>query len=241
MTDFNNNEGLTEHQVSVKEKILIDIANEVAKSRNSDGQISKMPVHSNIEQFIDAVQQVINIDQEGAASKVILKDERAAGNIMEDPKNPGEDVSGVVLYSMERRAPGTMKGGNTPFNETRRELKPRVREVLGDSQEHPDEAKIIYSQWFDNQLCFKIVARRAHRANELALWFEELMECNRYFFAGRGITKYYFWERKRDEFQQLGNEPYFTRPLMYYVRTERSYELSEQTLNNIVVCLTSKK
>jgi hypothetical protein len=241
MTDFNDNEGLTDHQISVKEKIVIDIFSEVAKARKSEGQISSIPAHSNIEQFIDAVQEVVNNDQENAASKVILKDERAAGNIFEDPKDPGQEVSGTILYTMERRAPGTMKGGNTPFDASRREIKPRVREVKGDSQEHPDEARVTYSQWFDNLICFRIAARTAHRANELALWFEELMECNRYFFAGRGITRYYFWERERDEFQQVGNDPIFYRPLYYYVRTERSYDISEQTLNNIVVCLTSKK
>lgn len=241
MIEFSENSGLTDLQISLKEKIVVDISAQKGRAISSQGQISKTDAHSTIEEFIDAVQEVVNIDQADAAQKVILKDERAAGSIFEDPHNVGQDVSGVIIYKMEKREPGTMKGGNQPFDGARREIKPRVREVLSDSQEHPGEAKVVYSQWFDNLVCFRITARTAHRANELALWFEELMECNRYFFAGRGINRYHFWERSRDEFQQVGDESYFYRPMYYYVRTEKTYKLSEQALNNIVVCLTSKK
>ena len=241
MMDFNNNEHLTDEQISLKEKIKIDITEKKAKSLKTYGQMSTQPAHSTIEEFIDAVQEAVNLDQVNASQRVILKDKHAAGNIFEDPQDASADVSGVILYSMKKRAPGTMKGGNSPFDEGRRELQPRIRDVISESLETPGEATVLYGQWFDNLICFEIAARTAHRANELALWFEEVMECNRYYFAGKGIHRYFFHERDEDKHQQIGNESVFYRPMVYYVRTEKSYKLSERALNNIVVCLTSKE
>lgn len=207
--------------------------------RDKRSSISSMPVHSDIEQFIDAVAHAVDFDQKKADKKIVVKDEDVGGKIMEHPKYPNTDLGGVILYSMVRRAPGTMEGGNEAFNRQRREVKPRIRDVVTHDPENPGRALIYQSQWFDNLIRFKIVTRSATQANKLALWFEEFMELHRYYFAGLGITKFFFDEREEDKFEQIGNEPYYTRSLIYYVRTERTFELNEQAINNIVVCLTS--
>lgn len=241
---FSNNEGLSQDQIDIKQQIVAEISSDYQKYFKRGGpRISCQPAHSDIDQFVDAVKEAIDIDQSQAEAKVILKDDNAAsgGYIFEDPHEPGVDVSGVVLYSMDKRGPGTTEGGNKPFDRSRRELKPRVRDVIKDDPRYPGQAVVRYSQWFDNYISFKVCAKTAHRANRLALWFEDLMEVNRYFFAGKGINRYYFDRREKDSFQQIGNEGYYGREIIYYVRTERSYEVTEQKLNNIVVSLTKEK
>lgn len=235
--NFAYNTGLNNDQIQLKEELVRQIQADAQRDRK--GGISSMPVHATLEQFIDAVAHLVDFNQKSATKKVILKDEDTGGNIMEHPKYPNEDLGGVVLYSLVRRAPGTTEGGNEPFSRQRRETRPRIREIVTNDPLDPGRATVIKSQWFDNLLRFKIVARSSTQANQLALWFERLMENNRYYFAALGITRFFFDEREEDKFSQIGNEPYYIRPLLYYVRTEETFEINEQALNNIVVCLTS--
>lgn len=234
---FTFNAELDEEQIRIKTELVRHIQSEAQKDIRKS--MSTMPVHCDIEQFIDSVAALIDFDQRKADNKVVLKDTHAGGKIMEHPKYPNQDLGGVVLYSMVERAPGTMEGGNEPFSRQRREIKPRIRDIISNDPKTPGQATVVKSQWFDNLIQFEIVARSATQANKLALWFEDLMECNRYYFAALGITKYFFDMRGKDAFEQNGNEGYYKRPLIYYVRTERTFEIREQALNNIIVCLTS--
>lgn len=239
---LNYNDGLSNREIQLKEALTREILRDYAKlSRGLKGEsTSKIPAHSSIEGFVDSVKDLIDLDQQTSGQRVILKDDYARGNILQDPTDANKELSGVVLYSMKRRAPGTMEGGNTWFDKSRREVKPRLREIITNDPCNPGQAKLIYSQWFDNEIKFDICARTNKRANELALWFEELMETNRPFFAFRGITKYFFNERSEDEFKQYGNDYYEYRPYCYFVRTEKTYEVTEQALNRLVIKLNKE-
>jgi len=238
---FKYNIGLDETEKALKEELTREILRDYSKLQRRNEAISKLPAHSDIDQFIDAVKELIDIDQETSGQRVILKDDYTTDNIMEDPENPTKELSGVVLYSMKRRAPGTMEGGNAWFDRGRREVKPRIREIITDDPCNPGKAKIVYSQWFDNEVKFDIVARTNKRANELALWFENLMETNRPFFAYRGITKYFLDQREADDFKQYGNDPFECRPYCYFVRTEKTYEVTEEALNRLIIRLNTNK
>ena len=235
---FNYNTDLTANEVRLKEELVREINRDYNKLQRTSS-MSSIPAHSNIEQFIDSVKELIDADQVTADQRVILKDDYSTDNILEDPSDPAKELSGVVLYSMERRAPGTMEGGNTWFDNGRREVKPRVRDIVTDNPDNPGQAKIIYSQWFDNEVKFQISARTNKRAYELALWFENLMEANRPYFAFKGITKYFMNTRKADDFRQYGNDTIEIRPYYYFVRTEKTHEVTEQALNNLIVKLNT--
>jgi len=235
------NEGLTANQITLKEQLTREILRDYGKLNNSLGHISKIPYHSSIEGFVDGVKELVDGDQLTTGQRIILKDDYATDNVMEDPADPTKELSGVVIYSLKRRAPGTMEGGNTWFDKSRREVKPRIREVITNDPNNPGQAKIIYSQWFDNEVKFDIIARTNKRANELALWFETIMETNRPFFAFKGITKYFMNLREADDFRQYGNDPFEIRPYCYFVRTERTYEVTEQALNKLIISLNTAK
>lgn len=238
---FSFNEGLSDNQIDLKDKITREILRDYGSVCDDPrGAISKTPRHGDIEEFIDAIAELIAMDQETAEQRVMLKDQHAEGNIMEDPDDPAKELSGVVLYAMKRRAPGTMAGGNVWFNRERREVKPRIREIITNDPNNPSQAKIVYSQWFDNEVLFEIVARTNKRANELALWLEDLLERNRTFFMCRGFQRYLYNMREEDGQKQYGNDNYHVRPLCYFVRTERTNEVSEQTLNRLVITLTQQ-
>lgn len=236
---FDYNAELDQEQIEIKQEIIRQVQRDYQKAARRSSSMSSIPASCDIDEFVDGVAALVDFDQAKNHKKVILKDEHVSGKIMEHPKYPKEDVSGVVLYSLVRRAPGTTAGGNEPFSRARREIEPTIKDVIVNDPKNPGRATILKSQWFDNLVRFQVVARSATQANKLALWFEDLMECNRYYFAGIGITRFFFDEREEDKFEQIGNEGYYMRSLIFYVRTEKMYELSEQAINNIVVCLTS--
>ena len=132
-----------------------------------------------------------------------------------------------------------MSGGNTWFDKTRREAKPRIREIITNDPDNLGQASIVYSQWFDNEVEFSVCSRTNKRSNELADWFENLMESNRIYFAFKGIGRYLLDQRKSDGFTQIGNEGYHYRPFCYMVRTEKTYTVTEQSINRIIISLTT--
>ena len=236
---FNFNEYLTSDQIDLKNKILAEIKNDEAHIGLRPGQISTVPSHCSLDGFADLVKALIDLDQRTSDQRVTLLDNYSRTNVFEDPLNPLKELSGVVLYSVEHRSPGSMAGGNNWFSRERREVKPRVRSIVyNDNSCCPGQAKIIYSQWFDNEVRFDVCARTNKRANNLAAWFENLMESNRLYFGLHGANKFFFDRRERDEFVQLGNEGYERRPYFYRLRTEETYTLTEQTLNKVIMTLS---
>lgn len=237
---YDFNESLSEEQLKIKETLIKEITKDYDGSApKTIPSISSIPVHTDIDGFIDSVAALVDMDQIHADQKVVLLDNYDRQNIFQDFEDPTKEYSGVVLYSMIRRAPGTMTGGNTYFAEGRREVKPRIRAIEKDPI--TGQANIYYSQWFDNEVLLEVCARTNKRANELANWFEDLMEKNRIFFALKGITKYNMDRREADKFLQIGNDGVESRPFVYMLRTEKTYMLTEQMINKIVVSLTTSK
>lgn len=85
---------------------------------------------------------------------------------------------------------------------------------------------------------FEVVAKTSKQANKLVDWFEEFMEVNREIFAKKGIVKYHFDKRESDRFLTRGETGYYVRPMVYYVRTERTYAITESKINKLVVKLS---
>lgn len=235
--DFKLNEGLTEEQLRLKYDYVETITGVPYVLKNAGPRT--IDAHSTIEQFIDKVKTVIEFEQKDFKNKVILIDEFSKGNIFENPEKPGEDVRAVITYTLCRRAPGTTKGGNMPFDKSRTERVPQYRGARYDDVENPREIIMYMGQWFDNEICFDIHARSNKEANEIALWFENIMEGNRQFFAYNGILKYYFVERETDSVVKEGDDVVHVRPMKYWVRTEKCYEITEQAINKIVILLTT--
>jgi len=236
---FNYNEHLNTQQVSLKEQIVLEVLRDYSKPIEKRRSMSSIPVHASLDSFIDNTKALIDLDQETSDQRILLLDEYSEQNILQDPEDSTKELSGAVLYSLARRAPGTTAGGNIWFSRERREVKPRIREIIANDPNNLGQTKIIYSQWFDNEVQFSICARTNKRANDLAPWFEDLMEVNRTYFALKGTTRYLLDKRDADVFSQMGNEGYHYRPFCYLVRTEKTYTVTEQAINKIIISLTT--
>ncbi|MDD3412438.1 MAG: hypothetical protein PHY47_00395 [Lachnospiraceae bacterium] len=231
------NESLTPEQIGIKNEYIKSLTEGAFLQREfAPSSINK---NTSLNGFITLVKEAIDRDQKEKKNKIIFIDEYAKVNKFENPHKPGEDARAIVSYSLNRRAPGTTAGGNTPFDKSRREIKPQFRGVGIDEIKAPGQITFYSGQWFDNLICFHIYARSNKEANDIADWFEELMECNRQFFAWNGILKYHFEERESDAVVKDGDNAIHLRPMVYWVRTEKCYEITEQAINNIVLLLTT--
>ena len=236
--DLKLNVGLTDEQLELKNSLykeFIEKNPDIVRTTTGPGFI---PHSSSIEDYVDAVKLLIDNDQANNSRKIRLMDEYSYVNIFENPDQPGEDLAGVVTYSMVERTPGTTEGGNTPHSRKRREVIPQLRGTTIDEKESPGQVIIHKGQWFDNYVCFKMVARTNTQANKMALWFEELMETSREFFAYHGIVRYYFDRRGKDEYVKDGEVGQHSRPLFFHVRTERIYDITENLINRLVILLS---
>jgi hypothetical protein len=231
------NEGLTLEQKKLKYEYVETLSGNPYQVRNKGA--SYVPVNSSLKDFIDQVKELVDCNQQDKKNKVILVDDFSPNNIFEDPTKPGSDVVATIGYRLRKRAPGTTKGGNKPFNDARREVTPHLRAITTDDVGNPGAVTFNMGQWFDNELRFEIYARTNKEANEVAMWFENIMDLNRQFFAYRGIMKYYFLERESDTVVKEGDGTIHCRPMCYWVRTEKCYEITEQAINNIVILLTT--
>jgi hypothetical protein len=116
-----------------------------------------------------------------------------------------------------------------------RELKPTVREVYDDPV--LPRYQIWELGWMrDNIIEFCIWSQTNKEANKIALWFEDFMNNNMWFFRSRGVNQLYFNGRDNDfvilEKRLVG------RPLTYFVRTEKITQLREKVLEEMVINLT---
>jgi hypothetical protein len=235
--DIQLNDGLTEEQVIAK-GFYID---EIMKGANNKTRYgaSSVPVHSNLDEFVDRVKEVLELEQIDKKNKVILIDEHSQNNVFQNPVTGKEDILGVITYSLRKRTHGTTAATNQPNDPSRREVRPRLRAATYDDVENPTQVIFHMGQWYDNIICFDINARTNAEANEVAMWFENIMDKNKPFFAYKGIMKYYFLERENDAAVKQGDGVVHCRPMVYWVRTEKCYTITEQAINNIIVKITT--
>ena len=116
-----------------------------------------------------------------------------------------------------------------------RELKPTVREVYDDPV--LPRYQIWELGWMrDNIIEFCIWSQTNKEANKIALWFEDFMSNNMWFFRSRGVNQLYF--NGRDNDFVILDKRLVGRPLTYFVRTEKITQLREKVLEEMVVNLT---
>jgi hypothetical protein len=116
-----------------------------------------------------------------------------------------------------------------------RELKPTVREVYDDPV--LPRYQIWELGWMrDNIIEFCIWSQTNKEANQIALWFEDFMNNNMWFFRSRGVNQLYF--NGRDNDFVILDKRLVGRPLTYFVRTEKITQLREKVLEEMVVNLT---
>lgn len=204
----------------------------------------------------------VSIDEFAQLCGKVLEEEQRLGNIGDrvffrqtfSPMDYGEDdlkrefnIDGrpneIISFKILKRTPGSMKGGNTPHDRRRREIIPHVREIVKD-EEYSGYHKYIYGLWFDNSVEFSIWSLNNKTADGLALWFEEVMLKWRWYFLINGVNQVLYTGRGEDnaisealssDKNMLKDLRLASRPLVFYVRTEKIFTVREKDLERIFI------
>lgn len=228
------NEALSPDQQALKNTILEELSGGFGLSTTS--VIKSRPPNTNLTGFCELVKNVVDLENQNLERRVLVVEQMPDTNFFEDPDEPLKEVSGLILTTVLKREPATLVGGNEPFNPKRRDIRPRmIRAEIKNDPERPGEVVYVISKLFDNLVGLNICARTNKRADELAEWFEDLMEKNRWYFERKGFLKVFFEGRMADLRRDDSMIKMSFRPLKYYVRTETYYTITEQQLNRIVV------
>jgi hypothetical protein len=147
----------------------------------------------------------------------------------------------VISYKVKKRVPGAVspaRPGVSSSSRTRHEWVPRCRYIIEDEKK-PNTKTFVMGQFFDNMIEFTCWARSNKAANSTALLFQDLMNNYRFYFKLKGFSEVIFQERLED--MQLDTETQGNtlkgRPLTFYVRTDRTFSITEAVLRDIVLNL----
>jgi hypothetical protein len=230
---------LNAYQIDLKNKIVLELTGGLGIDE-SNQECSFAPQKTTTVGFFNRVKELVDLDQVNADQPVLVTETMPDLNLFQDPDHPEKELSGLVLTTVLRREPGTLSGGNQPFSSKRQDTRPKmIRRVIKNDPNKPGEITFIISKWFDNLVGLNVCARTNKRADELADWFEDLMEKNRWFFEINGFNKVLFKGRMADLRKDDSTTKISFRPMKYYFRTETFYTITEQQLNRMIVQLTT--
>jgi hypothetical protein len=202
-------------------RIKVQLADELRKPSN---RLRSPSPAVDIDGFYNLVGQALEVYQlaEGKARDRLL--------IYTEEYPPENYERETITVRLRDRGPGVMS--RTAPRGQPRELKPNVREV------YEDPILPGYQIWElgwmrDNIVEFCVWSQTNKEANKIALWFEDFMHYNMWFFRSRGVNQLYF--NGRDEDFKILDKRLVGRPLTYFVRTERIIQLREKVLEEIIV------
>ena len=199
------------------------------KNQNVPPPLSKASGNLTLQQFFDLMFNMINIERPDiifAPSHpryVILGTDEFKATMV----NPNELFVNTITHFTLREEPGSVGGDKQPFGTGRREVTPRVREIISDNK---TESGLQFGQWMDTLVQFDIWALTNYEAETLSLWFKRFMTTRRGFLKNMGLSEILFWWRGRDPTTSSINNSLHSRSLIYYIRTE---ELMFETFDTL--------
>jgi hypothetical protein len=221
---------LTQEQI----RMLVNMQFQGQINRAQEIEKSRAPgVAKNLNEFYGLVKEAID-HREAQENKI----DDAKVCYTQDFADVEQHLEGIT-FSLIRREPGRFSEG-APFEGSVKNLRSILREIKDDPN-NPGYKIATFGKWYDNVVRFTCWARTNSEANKRALWFEDLMEDYAWFFTVRGVPRVIFWSRDRDVMEDTTQSTasttnkYYGRPLDFYVKTERIRNLSEKTLEKLII------
>lgn len=145
-----------------------------------------------------------------------------------------DNISGdIITYTLLRRAPGVFGKGEM-FGGSPVRRKPSLREIY-DDPETPGYRIFSLGWLFDNEISFTCWSRTNKAAENRAEWLEGLMLNYEWFFQMGGVPQVLYKERTRDVWEKIDNFKVSGKPLIYWVRTEKIFQVKEKALESLAL------
>lgn len=139
----------------------------------------------------------------------------------------------TISISVDSRNPGSFSQGK-PGEGQVKNRRPILREIVNDP-DNPGYKRAVLGYYFDNVIRLTSWARTNKQANKRAVWLESLMEEYTWFFTMYGVNRIMFEGWRKNETIDIGGNRYYGRPIDYFVRTEKLWNISQKTLEEIII------
>jgi hypothetical protein len=141
----------------------------------------------------------------------------------------------TISISFFDRIPGAFSQGK-PMEGNVKNRKPILREIV-DDPDNPGYKRAVLGYYYDNILRLTAWARTNKQANQRAIWIENFMEEYSWFFAFSGVNRILFDGWRQHKTIEINNNKYYGRPIDFFVRTEKLWNISQKNLEEIIVKL----
>jgi hypothetical protein len=232
-----------------KQEILINLVEGFNNQYNADRSIVRGRPCASIIDFTKLLSNIIAEEQRinNIGERIFFRQAFSPFDYGENELLPmfnvDKDPNDIISFKILKRTPGTMKGGNKPHDPRRREVTPHLREVQQDPND-PGYRNYVYGQWYDNSIELTIWSLSNKNADKIALWLEETMLKWTWYFYINGIDLLIYRGRGEDnalseplasDKNMLKDVRLFSRPLVYYIRTEKTYIVKEKDIEHIFI------
>ena len=154
---------------------------------------------------------------------------------------PGDMATETITYKVVSRRPGAQTGSIKDIladTAVKREFRPRLRYYYDDPN-RPLKRIGVMGQFFDNVVELTCWAATNKAVNARALWLEQFMDTYHWYFKYiGGFREIVFVQRLEDRYWEdiktQGNL-LKSRSMQYYVRTDRTFEISESVLRDVLI------
>ena len=141
----------------------------------------------------------------------------------------------TIAINFRDRVPGAFSQG-APKEGKVRNRRPILVDYL-DDPDNPGYKRGVLLYFYDNTIRLTAWARTNKQANARAIWLENLIEEYTWFLTLSGVGRIFFEGWGPNETIEINGNRYYGRPIDYFVRTQKRWNISQKTLEEIYIRL----
>ena len=138
----------------------------------------------------------------------------------------------TITWTVKSVEPGSLGR----FQDSRKELKPRLRESVKDPY-IPGHTVEIYGQFFDNIVQFDCWSNDPRTSDRLLRWFEQFIRMRSPSLVHDGVNHILFLKRTEDEYNKTWRQAFSVRGSQYYLQTEQLEAVYSKDILNIDISM----
>lgn len=146
----------------------------------------------------------------------------------------------IISYNIIKRMPGTFGQSDPNGGNNVRMRKPRLLGIERDPLT-PLYVNYVFEQWFDNFVELICWSLNGNAIDKRVEWLEDLMTTYAWFFEEKGFHFRYEGLGEQVSAPNKTTFTYYGAPLVYWVRTQKIYKISEKTIDTLIVNLQVKE
>lgn len=218
----------------IRTRIIERMADPLPMGATESGLSQAPALHKEVDGFFKAVGRLIEVQQEwdAAKQKIVYTEENNGLTDYIDPE--------VISYELVSRSPGTFEKAQPGAGSSIKMRKPRLLGTVVD-EANPQYNVLVLQQWWDNTVSFSCWAKSLTTISTRVSWLEDLLTVHAWFLETSGY-KFRYEELGPKMIKPIaGGGAYVGRSIFYWLRTTKTFRVSEKRLEQLVMDVSINK